>query len=232
MSPESLQRETRNKSFTRLIGGVLLTLIGITAILSAVYVLLQNQQTDKEGFILSNVSTASTTTYAYAIGPQGWESTNTQDGLMAREFKWIIKNDNPTKELFIGITRSVEGYNYLKSFQSVVPQDWSYNYQFYSTSITIPQSVWLSGASNALSRPPLQETFWLSSSHTTDSTSVYWNPQMGKFYLFLMNLDGLSGVEAHIQLGYKVGLLTWLPYALIPLGVILCSAGILLCRRK
>jgi len=151
---------------------------------------------------------------------------------MAREFKWITINDNPAKELFVGVARSIDGYNYLKSFQSVVPKDWNYNYQLYSTSINIPEEVWLSGASNASNKPPNQENFWQSSSHTKDKTTVYWNPQMGQFYLFLMNLDGSSGIEAHVQLGYKVGLLTWLPYVLIPLGLILCSTGLLLIRRR
>jgi hypothetical protein len=47
-----------------------------------------------------------------------------------------------------------------------------------------------------------------------------------------MDLDGSKGVEADIQLGFKVPILGWLAYLLIPLGVLMCICGIFLVKRR
>jgi hypothetical protein len=231
MSSEKTLREPRKGSKVIIMGGILLLIVSLPLLGGGAYILLRNQETDSQSFTLSNVSRVTTPTYAYVIGPQG-QSASTYEPLMARELRWTIKNNNPDKELFVGLTSVDSGYTYLKSFQSVVPKDWTYHYEFYNVSITMPNDFWPSGPSNSPIKPPNQETIWLKSSQGSDSMDITWSAGTGMYYLFIMNADGSNGIDADINLGYRVGMFTWLPYLLIPMGLIFVLAGLLVFRRR
>jgi hypothetical protein len=47
-----------------------------------------------------------------------------------------------------------------------------------------------------------------------------------------MNSDGSRNIEADIQLGFTVPIFSWLPFVLIPFGVIFCLAAIFVIRQK
>jgi len=50
--------------------------------------------------------------------------------------------------------------------------------------------------------------------------------------IVLMNADGSKEVNADLQLGFKVPILTWLPYILIPLGIVLSISGFALLSKR
>lgn len=224
--------ESRKSSKILLISGVLLILLSLPLLGFGTYYFLRNQETDSESYALSNISRITTPTYGYVIGPQGQNQSSNNEVFMARELRWTVKNNNPEKELFIGLCWVDSGYSYLKSFQSVVPMDWTYHYESYKVTISLPNDFWPSGVENAPIKPPGQETFWLKSDRGKDSMEVSWSAGTGKYYLFIMNADGSSGIDADINLGYRVGLYTWLPYVLIPLGIIFLIIGILVVIRR
>ncbi len=231
MSHEKL-KETRKGSKILLIGGIVLILVSLPLLGFGTYYLLRNQETDSESFAQSTISRITTPTYAFVIGPQGGNQNSNNEVLMARELRWTVKNNNPEKELFIGLCWVDSGYTYLKSFKSVVPMNWTYHYESYKVTTSIPKDSWPSGVENAPAQPPSQETFWLKSDQGKGSIEVTWSAGTGKYYLFIMNIDGSPGIDADINLGYRVGLYTWLPYVLIPLGLIFCVVGIFVIKRR
>jgi hypothetical protein len=50
--------------------------------------------------------------------------------------------------------------------------------------------------------------------------------------LVVMNADNSSDVQATLQFGFSVPILDWLPYLLVPSGVVLCLGGWFLLRRR
>jgi hypothetical protein len=53
----------------------------------------------------------------------------------------------------------------------------------------------------------------------------------GNKYLIITNLDGSKSVTSDIYLGFKIPVFRWLPYVLIPLGIIIFVCGILLIKK-
>jgi hypothetical protein len=64
--------------------------LGLSSLLSGAVIIVLNQQTDKDGFTLSNIRGIKISTYAYAIGPQGWEEQSKFEDLMEKSFDLIL----------------------------------------------------------------------------------------------------------------------------------------------
>jgi hypothetical protein len=82
----------------------------------------------------------------------------------------------------------------------------------------------------------LSESIWVSANLGKQTAKIdyqpVWDTDIDDKYLIITNYDGTNNVGADIQLGFKLPVFCWLPYRLIPLGVILCICGILLIRKR
>lgn len=233
MAASDLDGHPKKASKVVIIGAILLILMGIPLLLGGGYIFYKNQETDENGFFLSNVCNVSTSAYAYAMGPQGWETSSSgDDGWMGREYRWFVKNNNPEKQIFLGIIEANRGYLYLMDFQSCVAQEWTYRATLYDVEITVPGTEWVNSVLDPPTNAPDRETFWLDTDLVGDSLSVTWNPEMSRYYLVLMNVDGSNGIDADVQLGYKIGLLSWVHYVVICLGLVFCVVGVFVFRRR
>lgn len=220
-----------------LIGIVLLVLFGVSSILSGTVILILNRGTDKDGYSLSDVYKVETSTYAFALWvsplriPSYLSWMNPDD---IAQTKWVVNAVNPSKELFIGWAKAADGENYLNGFQFETPPSWHWSTTPYHPRMDIPSTVIHN--EGAPSKPPTQENFWLKSAHSSNSSTINWDPtwspQTDKNILIIMNADGSGNVEADLQLGFKVPIFSWLPYLLIPLGVLMCIGGIFLIRLR
>ncbi len=139
------------------------------------------------------------------------------------------------KQVFAGWTEASDGAAYVDQFRYETPdQGWHWWVDPYYAEIGVPSTKIVHQGAPA--RAPADESFWIESVVTADTATIYWDPtweqSAGMKMIVLMNADGSSGVNADLQLGFKVPILTWLPYLLIPLGILLCVVGYLLFRRR
>ncbi|MCJ7771025.1 hypothetical protein MUP37_05560, partial [Candidatus Bathyarchaeota archaeon] len=153
--------------------------------------------------------------------------------------KFIIKSSNSSRELFIGYAeetlandyvRNIEYANPLYSGQKIYGWD-IYEAELGWSSLTIAGKLGV-----APSRPPTMEIFWLQKLQTKSTSILYWEPVRNsntpRTLIAIMNSDGSRGIQADITLGYKSSKLPWIPYILMPIGLILGAAGFILLRRK
>lgn len=228
----------KNRRIIITVLGVLLLVLGVSSIICGGAILFFNQGTDEGGFALSNTYEVRSSTNAFVLWvaplqlPSYLRWMNHEDIV---ETKWIVEASNPDEELFAGWTREDDGQYYLWGFTYETPLSWNWRIAPYSAEIEIPQTaIYGEGVPE---RPPSEETFWLYSAHSEDTLTLIWDPvwdreQMGRNILIVMNLDGLSNVEADIQLGFRVPIFSWLHFLLLSLGVVLSISGILLIRRR
>jgi len=216
---------------------ILLLILGVSAILGGVVILVLNQGTDEDGFALSNVYEVRSSACAFAlwVSPAkipsylSWLGT---ENLV--ETKWVVESVGSSNELFVGWTKADDGEGYVNSFRFETPPSWNWFLWPYSPEITVPSSaVYGTGAP---SRSPAEEPFWLASDTSSASVELDWSPvwdiEEGRNILIIMNSDGSSDVEADVQLAFKVPIFGWLPYLLIPVGAVLVLVVVFLFRWK
>jgi hypothetical protein len=228
-----------------LIGGFLLISFGAASILGGAAILYFNQRTDKDGFALSDAYKVRSTACAFAlwVKPIDWNNQffilplkwfNHEDFVQT---KWVVRAVNSSKELFVGWANATDGESYLErntiAFETP-STDWYWDTQPYYAGIEIYSTAIYNNGTP--SRSPIEETFWLKSAHSSNSSTINWDPvwepPTSKNILIVMNLDGSRNVDADIQLGFKVPIFSWLPYLLIPLGALLSVSGFFLIRRR
>jgi len=234
--------ERRKRGHLSLVAaGALLTIIGASLLVGGVAVLYFNQEADRDGFVLSNTYDVRSPAYAFVIQTDfsnipsylRWLNPGVQS-------EWVVSGVNQSQELFVGYARYDDALNY--EYDSGVmfetPSDYHYETGPYYVQFDVDQTI-----VNGLNAPgnPSQEAFWLQSSDSKGPTVVYWNGNRsastmtwkpGEYALVIMNPDGSRNVQAEIQMGFRVTILSWLPTLLLPLGVVLVAAGALLMRRN
>jgi hypothetical protein len=146
---------------------------------------------------------------------------------------WTVEPDS-SEELFVGWAEAVDGENYLNGIMFSTPPAWHWYIEAYYAEIEIPTS--LTHNQGAPTRPPAEETFWLETAQSNGTSKItwdaFWEPSENRKILIIMNADRTRNVEADIQLGFKVPIFGWLPFVLIPVGVIFCLIGVFVIRRK
>jgi hypothetical protein len=214
-----------------ILAGVLLV-IGFLILSAGASVLYYNQDTDSEGYAYSNVYHVNTTAYAFTAYMNEYR-TSTWDWLgpeNVAQIKYIVRNLNPAKELFIGYATTAQSEPYRKSFQCEIPTYWNWHVEPYYAEIYINTTV-INGTGAPATLPQTQ-TFWLTTAQSSDTAVMTYLPQHEQHIWFIMNSDGSPHVTADIQIGFKSPILTILPLILLPLGIILLIGGVLLLRRK
>lgn len=234
MEPEPTV-ETPKKPKTskkRLILAGVLLVIGFLVLSAGASILYYNQGTDSEGYVYSNVYHVNTTAYAftlymneYKMSTWGWLGPEN-----IAQIKYIVRNQNPTKELFTGYATTAQSEQYRKSFQCEIPTYWYWSVEPYYAEIYINTTV-INGTGAPATLPQTQ-TFWLASAQSSDTAVMTYLPQHEQHIWFIMNSDGSQNITADIQIGFKSPILTILPPVFLPLGIIILIGGVLLLRRK
>jgi len=221
------------KNNLKRIAAILLIITGLGAILSGGYIFYLNYtKTDSEGYTLSNTVSISTRAYAFAL----WLDQEPDE---TGQLKFIVKSTNSTKELFVGYADETGANTYVKNIEYANPlytgkqiYDWDTYYANLGwTSLNVVGELGV-----APSRPPAMEAFWLQKLQTTGTTTLYWEPVRNlnapKTLIVIMNIDGSHDVQADIILGYRSPTRPWIPYLLLPIGLIVAVLGFVISKRN
>jgi uncharacterized membrane protein len=226
------KKVSRSRKITVLSATLLLTIIGFAALLAGVaFGVLNQTATDADGYYLSEPYQVSTSTYVFMF-PMMPAYDSGDPGVA----KWVVASANPVKELFVGWGSTVNTGSYLDgvAFETPYPA-WEWNYGLYWASITVGETgTWNSNPPAVL---PSDESFWIDSVQTSGSATIpieiHWdNTTSGNRALLIMNADGTANVQADVQFGAKIPMLSWLPFILVPVGFVLAFIGLALFRRR
>lgn len=132
-------------------------------------------------------------------------------------FKVEGSNNNPSKQIFIGIAKESDIDAYLAGVEhdevtnlNIYP--YSIDYTRYSGSI-IPEA-------------PTSQIFWTESVYGTGTQILEWEIESGIYSLVLMNEDGSAGIDIDVVLGAKIPLLFGIGIGLLIGGIVALSISI------
>ncbi len=204
---------------------ILVLLLGIVAMIAGAVIMYLNTTNDSEGYALSNTYHVQTSSNAFVL----WVGAPVSEARL----KWIVTSTDSGKQVFAGWGAATTVTEFVGNYQFATPAyGWNYHAQAYEASINITNVDIMNSDKPVM---PAPTGIWLDTVTTTRATTLYCSPNavandnMGM--LVIMNADGSNGVDAQIQLGSKVPLLGWLPYVLIPVGIVFLVAGLLLVKR-
>ncbi len=220
-----------------LVLGVLFFVFGIVITVSGVVILYYNSGTDAEGYAMSQVYEVRSPACAFVLHVAPMMKTRFdwlgEDNIS--HAKWVVKSADGGKQVFAGWAEASDGEGYVSGFSFERPKEyWTYYFDVFVAELDIPSTRIVNQGTPI--RPPADEGFWLDFIVTGGTpAAVYWDPTWkeseGMKMLILMNVDGSKGVNADLQMGFKVPILAWLPYLLIPLGIASCIGGYMLFRQ-
>jgi uncharacterized membrane protein len=239
----SLASGTRKSRRSFIFLGILLVVLGMLLLISGSFMMVFNRSTDAEGYHLSDVYKIRTSTYAFEleIGPlrmvTPYARLSTQlfgvDNTV--QAKWVVIPQNPSKEIFVGFTTAAPGKKYVSQMQTEGPPFWTWNGP-YTPKININTTSIFGQANKGPLTAVTSETFWITTAYGKGPQNIkyspVWDGQSENRYIVFMNLDGSKVVEADLRLGFKIPIFERLPFCLIPVGLILSGAGILLIKKR
>jgi hypothetical protein len=236
-NPSTVNKVGRRKKVAFIVAAVLLCAFGLIALVGGAYITYLNVGTDAEGYAISQNYPVQTSSSAFALWVAPMRITGAFSWLGNSNIaatKWIVTTPNIGQEVFVGWAKASDVETYLSGFSYESPQSWQWHTEPYAPEINIPSTTTYNQGIPAVL--PAQESFWTKTATTTNSTTIYWNPTWnasnGMKVVVIMNADGSSGVHANIQFGFKVPILSWLPYLLIPLGIVLLALGLLMIKKR
>jgi hypothetical protein len=230
-SPKEPQPTPKKNKKHYLIAAVLL-IAGFLVLSAGASIFYYNQGTDSEGYVYSNVYHAQTTTHAfilymneYKIGFWGFLGAEN-----IAQIKFLVTNQNPSKELFTGYATTAASEPYRESFQCQFPTFWTWHAEPYYAELNINTTL-IQGNGTPPTLPAAQ-TFWVASAQSTDTAVMTYLPLHEQYIWYLMNADGSANITADIQIGFKSPILIIIPWVCIPLGLLLLLGGLYILIRK
>ncbi|HXZ94869.1 MAG TPA: DUF4389 domain-containing protein, partial [Dehalococcoidia bacterium] len=167
-----------------LVFGAIILLISLAMITGGgALIWLDKAHSGSEGFITTNTIHLDRASYAITTRPSdvdlesGWFG----DGHHIVTIKVQASNENPSKQIFIGIADETDVQTYLSGV----------NYDEIKKFGILPFRVYYTNhPGNYTPAPPTSQTFWVVSEHGSGTQTLEWELQTGKWVLVLMNADG------------------------------------------
>lgn len=133
--------------------------------------------------------------------------------------KLTCSSNNPSKNVFIGIGEEsdVEAYLFNVYYHEV-------------TSFSVPRLESLvveytTHPGDSITSIPESQTFWTISAYGAGPQTLEWEPEVGSFWIVLINEDGSAGLDLSLTLGIKIPLLSTIGLVLLFLGGIALMFG-------
>jgi hypothetical protein len=233
----SEKKVKKSRKILSLVTGVVIVIIGILTLAGGAAILVYNKSADDKGFHWSNTYEVRSSTYAFTVEMKSLSAFSLYARLGAHLFgpnnaveaKWSVETVDYSGDLFIGLTKISNGVDYLSKIETekaVWSLDGFFDPQISMNSLTSTGS----GLGGPLT-PAWKEDFWsqwyLGRGQPLVEYPPFWNTDADDKYMIIMHSDGTKNVDVDLKLGFNFPVFRWLPYRLIPLGVIICTVGVL-----
>jgi hypothetical protein len=194
----------------------------------------QSNFVDSEGFIMSRPTDLTVDSYAIVqkavdinIDPAHIYIWTPNLGDLV-QLKIVATNNDPSKEVFIGIADATDASGYLSetNYHEVDELSWDYNPQ----RETQPRIVYNERSGGTPRGAPVIHSFW--SAHVTGpgTQTLTWEPELGNYWIVGMNADGSMDVDIEVQMGARLPILRTIGGILLAVGIILILVALALFR--
>ena len=135
----------------------------------------------------------------------------------------IAATSNNGKPIFVGIVPQQPALTYFSgvNIDRIISYNWVPGRMMGSgvpTFQTIP--------GGAPSTAPTSQMIWVAQASGSGTQTVTWTPSTGEYWVVIMNADGLKGVDANVQVGARVTILSWIGWGLLIGGLFVAMIGV------
>ena len=185
--------------------------------------------TDEDGYLMSKTQTIQVPSYGIVadeidieLDQDAMRFFQRQGGFVS--FKVTTESLNPTKEVFVGVARYADAYNYIEpmEYHEIDDIDMGWNMGEHH------DPVYVLHPGDAPGTPPTEQDFWIVQESSTGEQTISWEPEEGNYYVVLMNADGSEGIEANIKVGVQVPFFGGIGDILIGAGVVVGAIGLVM----
>ena len=131
-------------------------------------------------------------------------------------FKVEGSNDDPAKNIFIGVAPESDITDYL--------QDVEYD-EIIGFHIDPDKIEYLHHPGNLTPVAPIDETFWRDSVNGTGNQTLHWKLETGRWVFAVMNADGSEGVDVSVRVGAEIPWLFPMGLGFLVVGIVGLAAG-------
>ncbi len=182
---------------------------------------------DSEGFLTTDTVTLERSSYAITTHPadidlRGWWRWGQGD---FATIKVEGSNNNPAKQIFIGIAEQSDVEDYLHN----VEYDEISAFEIYHPDPDKEYKVeYTRHYGNATPEAPTSQTFWVAEAYGSDTQTLKWELQEGTWVLVLMNADGSKGIDLIGVVGIKVPWIFGVGLGLLIGGIVLLIIAVVM----
>lgn len=192
---------------------------------------IQEIMTDEDGYIMSNTRRVDVSSYGivvedmdFEIDPVAWRWLERSGNYL--RFKIITESNNPGKEIFVGVARVQDAYNYIEPMEYHEIMDMDLGWDNSDPGVHHTEYVLHDGEAPAA--PPTVHSFWIMHGSASGSQTLTWEPEAGSYYLVMMNADGSAGVDADVKIGVQIPFFGGIGNILLTSGIVVGVFGLLL----
>ncbi len=135
----------------------------------------------------------------------------------------ITATSNNGKPIFVGIVPPQPAFTYFNGVN--IDRIISYNWvpgRMMSSWVPTFQTIPGGAPSNA----PTSQVIWVAQASGSGTQTVTWTPSTGEYWVVIMNADGSKGVDANVQVGARVTILSWIGGGLLIGGLFVAMIGV------
>ena len=143
------------------------------------------------------------------------------------QLKIVATNNDPSKDVFIGIASVSEASGYLGGTNYHEVDDFSWDYNPWRET---PPIIVYHERSGGAPAAPVIHSFWSAHLSGSGTQTLTWEPWPGNFWIVGMNADGSVGVDLEVQMGVRLPILRSIGGILLVVGLILVLIALSLFR--
>lgn len=218
-----------------LVFGIIILLISVALIAGGGTLLWVNgRYVDSAGYLTSDTLHIERDSHAVVAGPIELDETAVRVlrsiGVIT-VFEFQGKNNNPSKQIFMGVADEAELENYLDNVDYDEIDNIGFGWHLDFSRIT-----YNTHPGDDEPSPPASESMWAASAVGTANETLVWETRTGSYSIVVMNDDGSRGVDLDIIFKAKIPSIVGFGVGLLVSGIILLAiAGLMIflaVRRK
>ncbi len=204
-------------------GFILLIALGLIAG-GGVLLWSQTAITDSDGYMITNPVPLTVNSYAIVQNNvnihmnMGWWTPSNQNIVSIK----IVATSNNGKPIFVGIVPQQSALTYFNGVN--IDKITSYNWvPGRMMGGGVPSYQTIPGGSPLT--PPTSQVIWVAQASGSGTQTVTWTPISGEYWVVIMNADGSNGINADVQVGARVTILSWIGWGLLIGGILVALVG-------
>jgi hypothetical protein len=207
-------------------GFILLIALGLIAG-GGVLIWSQTAITDRDGYMITSPVPLTVGSYAIVQNSVNVQIDNGFGTPMNQNIVSIkiAATSNNGKPIFVGIVPQQSAQTYFNgvNIDRITSYNWVPGRMMGSG---VPSYQTIPGGSPPT--PPTSQVIWVAQASGNGTQTVTWTPTSGDYWVVIMNADGTKGINADVQVGARVTILSWIGWGLLIGGVLVAMVGVVI----